>query len=447
MRWRQPSLLLRTLSLIVLVLVLSQTAWLLLGRWAEQEPRARQIAHRAASVVGLTRAALLAARPDSRYALLDDLSRREGIRIYPLAYEDLIPPLPDDPLIRLIETEVKRLLGEGTQVIVTEEDVEGLWVSFNIDADEYWVIMPRTPLVRPFPWPLAGWGSFVLLTSVLGAWLMVTAINRPLDAITRAASALGRGERPAAVPETGPPEIRALGRAFNRMAYDLGQQETDRTLLLAGISHDLRTPLARLRLGVELNVRDPAEQEAMVADVDEMERVIAQFLEFAQSNEPAALEEADPAELLLAIAEQFRRRGVMLETEVAALPHLPLAREGLRRAVVNLVENALRYAGPHVALVGERTEVGVALCVLDRGPGIPEDHLAQVTRPFKRLDAARSGGVGTGLGLAIVERAAWRHGGELVLRNRLGGGLAACIELPLPNHKGGAESGLGEAPR
>ncbi|MGF1645120.1 MAG: ATP-binding protein [Thiotrichales bacterium] len=431
MRWSQPSLLLRTVLLIVLVLVVSQTAWLLLGRWAEQEPRARQIAHRAASVVGLTRAALIAARPESRHALLDDLSRREGIRIYPLAYEDLIPPLPDDPLVRLIETEVKRVLGDSTQVIVTEADVEGLWVSFSIDADEYWVIMPRTPLERPFPWRLAGWGSFVLAASVLGAWLMVAAINRPLSAITRAATALGHGERPAKVAETGAPEIQALGRAFNRMAYDLGQQDADRALLLAGISHDLRTPLSRLRLGVELNVRDPAEQEAMVADVDEMERVIAQFLEFAQRDDQSPLEDTDPGELLVEIAGQFDRRGVRLETEIASLPRMPLARESLRRALVNLVENALRYGGPHVALVGERGAKGVTLGVLDRGPGIPEDQLVLVKRPFKRLDAARSGGVGTGLGLAIVERAARRHGGDLTLRNRNGGGLAALIELPL----------------
>lgn len=429
------TLLWRSVLLIALLLVIAHLAWLQIFRVGEREPRARQVAQQIASVVNLTRAALITAQPAKRLELLDELSQEEGIQVYNGERGERITPLPDRPFLRLVESEVRRQLGAETRLASGRNGIRGAWVSFRIDSDDYWVYMPRSRLERADPLRWVGWGVLVLALALLGAYLIVARINRPLRELARAAGEIGRGRTPVPVSETGPAEIRTLARAFNSMAADLKRLDEDRAMLLAGVSHDLRTPLSRIRLGLEMldGTGDAALKAGLVQDVADIDAAIGQFLDFARLSEgEAAVPTGDLNAIVREVCERYERAGKTVSTRLEAMPPIALRPSAIQRLVSNLVDNALRHAGTAVE-VATRTENGRAVIeVLDRGPGIPPGESENMLQPFTRLDRARSTS-GTGLGLAIVDRIARLHGGRVQLLPRAGGGLCARVELPLPN--------------
>ncbi len=429
-RWWPQSLLARTVWLIALLLLISQIAWLVLFGLYEREPRARQIAHRAAAIVNLTRAALLAAQPEKRRNLLLELSQREGIQVLPLAPEEADVPAPSSVMASLVATEIQRELGPDTLVSFSNKNVEDLWVSFAVGTDEYWVIMPRLQLAPALPWFWAGWGAGVGILSILGAWVMLRHINRPLVKAAHAAAMLGRGETPPRLTEHGPHEIATLAHAFNQMADDIRTLESNRSLMLAGISHDLRTPLTRLRLATEMNVDNPSERDAMIQDMDDMETLTRQFMDFARQDteEPVQLIELDA--LFHDLYNSFAQRGKIFSFNNTRHT-LPARPQALRRALVNLLENAHRYGQPPVQVRINRESHTLIISVIDHGSGLSPDELESAKQPFQRGERARTGAQGTGLGLAIVERIAHLHGGSLTLQNRVAGGLEAQLMLPL----------------
>ena len=426
--WPQ-SLLARTVWLLALLLIVSQIAWLVLFGLYEREPRARQIAHRAVAIVNLTRAALLAAHPDRRRALLLELSQREGVHVLPLAPEESDVPPPPNRIAAIVAQEIRRQLGADTLVSFSEDNEEDLWVSFALDGDEYWVIMTRLRPPRVISWFWASWGAGVLLLSVLGAWLMLRRINRPLLLASEAAAVLGRGEQPLHLSEHGPREIATLAHAFNQMADDIAQLESNRKLMLAGISHDLRTPLARLRLATEMNVGDTRERQAMIQDMDDMESLTRQFLDFAREDADESVEAVNLRSLLDALSLRFAQRGLIVTHPTADMT-LHARPQALRRALHNLLENAYRHGAPPVEMQIRQQDGRLRLSVIDHGAGLPEDQLESIKQPFRCSESARTDARGTGLGLAIVERVAQLHGGQLTLHNRPEGGFEARLELP-----------------
>ena len=433
-----PSTLLwRSVLMIALLLALAHLAWLQIFQFSERGPRASQVARQIVSVVNLTRAALISAEPSRRIELLRDLSQEEQVQVYLSEPGEKISPLPDRPFLKLVERELNRSLGPDTRFAVTRDGVPGVWVSFTIDDDLFWVRIPRTRLERNEPVRWIGWGAMVLALALIGAWLVVFRVNRPLSELTRAAEAMGRGKAPRPVPETGPSEIRTLARAFNQMAADLKRMDDERALLLAGVSHDLRTPLSRIRLGLEMldDKRDPSLKAGMERDIEDIDGAINQFLDFARANEgEAAIPDGDLNAIVRSVCERSGRTGNPLTMQFAPLPPLPLRPLAVQRLVGNLIENALRHGGPEVEVLTAVENRMAVVEVRDRGPGIPVDQVESMLRPFTRLDSARSG-PGTGLGLAIVDRIARLHGGEVKLLPREGGGLRTRIELPLQSEK------------
>lgn len=433
MRLWPRTLLWRSVLLIAFLLSLAHIAWLQIFQVSEREPRARQMARQIVSIVNLTRAALITVDPSKRLELLRDLSQEEQVQVYLAGPNEKIAPLPDNPFLKLIEQELHRSLDADTRFAVAREGEPGVWVSFRIDDDEFWVRIPRARIEGQQPMQWIGWGAFVLLLALLGALLIVFRVNRPLSQLTRAAEAMGRGKVPPPIPETGPSEISTLARAFNQMAADLKRMDDERTLLLAGVSHDLRTPLSRIRLGLEMlqEKSDPALKEGMEHDIEDIDAAINQFLDFARVNEgEAVVAHGDLNAIVRSVCERQERAGRALKTTLQPLPPLPLRPIAAQRMVANLVENALRYGGPQID-VATGVENGRAFVeVGDRGPGIPADQVERMLQPFTRLDSARSG-AGTGLGLAIVDRIARMHGGEIKLLPREGGGLQARVELPV----------------
>jgi two-component system osmolarity sensor histidine kinase EnvZ len=427
------TLLWRSVLLIALLLVIANLAWVQIFRVSEREPRARQVAQQLASVVNLTRAALITAQPSKRFELLDELSQGEGIQVYSGERGERVTPLPDQPFLRLVENEVRRQLGPETRLAASRNGIRGAWVSFRIDGDDYWVFMPRARLERADPLRWAGWGALVLALALLGAYLVVARINRPLRELTGAAAEIGRGRTPPPVAETGPVEIRTLAGAFNRMAADLKRLDEERALLLAGVSHDLRTPLSRIRLGLEMldGKGDAALRAGLVQDVEDIDAAIGQFLDFARlAAGEAAVPEGDLNAIVREVCESYARAGKAVSTRLETLPPLALRPFAVQRLIANLVDNALRHGGPAVEVVTWPEGGRAVIEVLDRGPGIPPEESERMLQPFTRLDNARSG-AGTGLGLAIVDRIARLHGGSVQLLAREGGGTRARVELPL----------------
>jgi two-component system, OmpR family, osmolarity sensor histidine kinase EnvZ len=215
------------------------------------------------------------------------------------------------------------------------------------------------------------------------------------------------------------------------MTRDLARLEDDRALILAGVSHDLRTPLARLRLGLEMADADAPLKGGMAADIDEMDRIIGQFLDFARAagGEPAA--PTDLAALARDIAARYRDAGHALTEEIVAVPEVTVRPMAIRRLVTNLVDNAIRHGDGDIRLRVAPASRAAVIEVLDRGPGIPADEVERLKQPFTRLETARSGKGGSGLGLAIVDRIARMHGGSFDLLPREGGGLVARVTFPL----------------
>lgn len=440
---RSPPLFWRTLLLILLLIVASLSAWLQSFRVFERAPRAESIAQQVTSIARLTRAALLYADPYVRRDLLAELASNEGVRIFPLEPTDVVVPLTDRPTLQLAAESIVKDLGAGTRVAASVNGVSGLWVSLTLEEDAYWLYIGRDPAGRSIGTQWIGWAVVALALSVLGAVLITRVINRPLARLSDAARALGGGRAPEALPESGPPEIRTVNASFNRMVTDLAKLEEDRAVLLAGISHDLRTPLTRLRLELELAKLPDDTRDAMIGDLEQMDAIVRQFLDYARGSTRQAAEHVDLGEVVDAAVTRARvdsLRDAAISIELPAPIDRPMTVAGNRieldRALDNLLVNALRY-GRNAA--SGRTDVTISLkrdgeravlAVTDRGPGIAADDVARLLRPFERGDTAR-GGNGAGLGLPIVDRIARLHGGTLRLIPNSPHGLRAELTLPL----------------
>ena len=428
----------RTFLLIALLIAVSLAAWFQSFRVIEREPRAQRVALQLVAIVKLTRTALLYSDPDLRRALLQDLESNEGVRVYPRETTDKYKLQPDESLNRLIEHDIRGRLGDDTVIAQSVNDIPGVWISFKIDDDDYWVALDRDQLDNATGLQWAGWGVFALALSLFGAAFITSLVNRPFARLAMAARKVGSGQSPEPLPERGMGVAAETNRSFNQMVQDLEQLEADRALMLAGISHDLRTPLARLRLETEMSPSDQTTKDAMVDDIEQMDMIIGRFLDYARPVQRVP----EPVDLSVIAGELAARiaseDGMRLITRLAPSAVIEADETDMRRVIGNLLENARKYGLseadgiPHVILETRVSHSRVELSVVDEGPGIPEDQLTLVTRPFYRVDTARTQANGTGLGMAIVQRLVGRYRGGLRLRNRSPGpGLEVTIEFPL----------------
>jgi two-component system osmolarity sensor histidine kinase EnvZ len=269
-------------------------------------------------------------------------------------------------------------------------------------------------------------GTFLVLFTAL---FLVRRITVPWARASQAARVVGKGGIPEPLPETGPQELANLAHRFNQMAREVQELLENRTTLLGGISHDLRTPLTRLQLNLELLREnfDPAKLARMEKDLAEMNTLIGGYLELARSTQPEMAQEVDLDELLKKLAE---KHGASYQSGGAC--RFRAGPGALTRVLDNLLQNAHRY-GAEETVPELRMKCGtkhVEIAVLDSGPGIPEAELEKVLRPFYRLETSRAAATGgTGLGLAIVKQLAEINGWEIRLANRAEGGLEARLIL------------------
>ena len=298
---------------------------------------------------------------------------------------------------------------------------DGSWLNIRIDNSD-----------APPPWASKTLGLLVLLLVALiaGGMYLSQRMARPMAQLAKAADRLGLGQASSPLAEDGPREVRHTIRAFNRMQQRTQKHLKDRTLMLAAVSHDLRTPITTLRLRAEY-IEDEDMRNKTLATLAEMEAILSATLGFARDD--AADESARPTDipaLLQSLVDDHVDLGSSATyhgPEKLPFTCRPVA---LRRALNNLIDNALKYGGTaEVHLTAQNNSIEI--CIDDNGPGIPEAKLTEVFTPFFRLDESRGGNTGgTGLGLSVALTIAHAHGGELTLINRQGGGLRARLVLP-----------------
>ncbi|HUF22280.1 MAG TPA: ATP-binding protein [Burkholderiales bacterium] len=436
MSWLPQSLLSRSMLLIAILLVLSQLIWFGLYRSYSVRQQSEFFAHQIAAVVSTVSAALETMPPAARERFSERLPSQHYIRLLPAtAWNEDEINLPASPLLRTIGEQLRRELSEDAQALALLEDALGaVWIKILVRNQAYWVVFSPETRRSASAWAWTGWPVFGLTLAILGAWLLMLRVNRPLRALTAAAEEIGSGKTPTPLDEKGPTEILTLSRAFNRMSSNLKQLDRDRALLLAGISHDLRTPLSRLRLGVEMvgESADDGLRGGMIQDIEDIDSIISQFLDFAREggNEPSRTGE-DLNQIVSSVCARYLRMGSPVRAQLQPLPPMTLKPIATQQMLTNLVDNAVRYGGGEVEVRTVRDGDRAVVQVLDRGPGIPEDQVQHVMQPFYRLEASRADSKGSGLGLAIAERAAHMHGGTVSLLPRPGGGLEARVQLPI----------------
>lgn len=431
------SLLARSVLLITVILIASQLAWIQFFRMTSAQSQSDQLASNVASVLNTVAVALDTMPAATRKKFMEKLpAAMQNIRLLPATTWDMDEiAVQDSPLLAAVSEQLKRRSGGTTQALAMLEDSErALWVKIKVKEQAWWVVFPPDAFGFTATAAWVGWSLVSLALALAGGLALMLRVNRPLRALATAAQDIGAGKTPAALPEKGPSEIRTLSRAFNTMSDALKAQEANRAVLLAGVSHDLRTPLSRLRLALEMSREqlDPNAREGMVHDIEDMDAIVNQFLDFAREG---ANESTDPGAdlnaMVRSLAERYEKRGAPVRARLDALPPLPLKPLAVQRMITNLVDNALRYGAGDVEIETALEGDAAVLRVLDRGPGIPEQEIERVMQPFTRLEAARGEPGGAGLGLAIVDRVARMHGGHVTLAQRSGGGLEARVDLPL----------------
>ncbi len=334
------------------------------------------------------------------------------------------------PYLHQFKLALAERLGKPIEVISSVANGERwFWVELEVDKGSLWTGFPRTRLGTR---PLAGlsiiFGVAVLMILVTTT-ILAGRITQPLKRLSKAAEQVAHGFSPNALPETGPAELANLARQFNTASHQIRELLANRTLLLTGISHDLRTPLTRLRLAIEMLPENTPQTLAtrMERDIEEMNALITQAVEFGKNLGAGRRDNVNLSRLVEDLAAG-RPRIIWQRGPTCVYPVNALA---LRRILGNLIENALRYSQDLVEIHLDCKASKPMICVLDRGPGIPDSEREAVLRPYYRLESSRNRRTGgSGLGLAVVHQLALANQMRLHLGQRQGGGTIASIHLP-----------------
>ncbi len=330
----------------------------------------------------------------------------------------------------LLSSQMSEHLGGKAEVRIAQGEDFEIWIR-PPQAPSIWIKVPLTGFNEYDLSPLTLYLMVIGALSVAGGWWFARQQNRPLRRLQKAAISVSMGDYPEPLPSSGSTEIVEVTNAFNQMSHGMKQLEQDRALLMAGISHDLRTPLTRIRLASEMMVaEDEYLKEGIVHDIEDMDAIINQFIAYIRQDQESIREQEQINYLIEDVAQAESNRAGEIEVVLNECPLIPIQSIAIKRILSNLVENAFRYGNGWVRLSSHFDGQRVGFSVEDNGPGIPESEIPSLFQPFTQGDSAR-GSVGSGLGLAIIKRIVDRHQGEVVLTNRVAGGLRAQVWLPL----------------
>jgi two-component system osmolarity sensor histidine kinase EnvZ len=430
----------RTTLVISIVLVVTQFLSIAFFWTNLYVPELRQHAHYTAIQIRLLRSATLAPGDSGEGRdMLNWVRETSGMEIVRNPAE--FPTVVEKPFVEIFTDRYERQLGEElnepVRVYFKFKPVPVAWIHVP-SIEGGWVREPLMFFAQYNPGIIIAWIIGVPLLALVAILILVRQLNRPLKRLQLAALRVGKGQHATQLDtQSGSTEIRAVNRAFNQMTREIQQAAKERTFMLAGISHDLRTPLTRLRLTAEL-MKDREVAEGMVLDIEEMDAILDQFIAYMRDGSDEPVVTANLNGLIEEIVAQVSAHAEV-SFEAGELPDMPMKRLSLKRMLDNLVSNGLRYGGAplhlRTVLVADRQEV--ELTVRDHGPGVDEKDIPSLLQPFVRGESARTS-QGSGLGLAIVARIVKMHHGRLEIRNHPEGGLVATITLPLNRRPGRA---------
>jgi two-component system osmolarity sensor histidine kinase EnvZ len=421
-------LLVRTALLFALLLIISQIIWIAVGSLFFLKPLRVGYMRQLAAHVNLARSALASMPRDSRPAFLEQVNLQSDIRLLPIHPPYGEEMAPDREFPPPMQTSLRSMAGNDVDARMGNPEAN-TWIRFMAGGQPYWLVVSAGR--PPFPVPLLTWVVIALVVSSAGAYLLIARLNRRLYAVVEASRAIGRGEIPAAIAVEGPEEIQELSRGFNQMSEGLQRLDAERRLMLAGISHDLRSPLVRLRLNVELGKPElnSTAADAMVRDIKEIDAILGQFLEFARNESDESPQQSDLNAIVSEVCSGYRLSGHDVKTVLGPVGLANLREVAVRRLITNLVDNGVRYGEKEIEVATSRNDDDhIVVAVADRGPGIRSGSPDALLKPFAREDVSRSK-PGSGLGLTMVDRIARAHGGSVKLMNRPDGGLLVVVTL------------------
>ncbi|MFT4731964.1 MAG: two-component system osmolarity sensor histidine kinase EnvZ [Gammaproteobacteria bacterium] len=340
--------------------------------------------------------------------------------------------LRDATYYSFMSDDISKQLGGETDVRTTGGVNYLIWIRPPQDPS-IWISIPMQGIDESYFSPLTIYLIVISILSVAGGWLFVRRLNKPLQALQKAARKVGRGQFLDPLPLEGSSEMVAVTNAFNKMSQGIHQLESDRVLMTAGISHDLRTPLTRIRLASEMlpNEQDWV-KDGIEHDIEDMNAIIDQFIDYARQDQQEASENVDLNHIIKELIQgRLLESGHHIELQFATLPSAKLRVIGIKRVLENLIENAFRYGSKNICISThvEHQSKSLICTIRDYGKGIPESEIPMLFAPFAQGDKAR-GSVGSGLGLAITKRIVESHGGKMLFINHASGGLSAGFSLP-----------------
>ena len=425
--------------LIATLLIVSQLVSLKIFDNFEREPRAKALAQEIITIVNFTKASLYAAAPSKRIQLFREINNIGDIKIYAAYPFESIEPIPDDPFLKLVVEKITAKISPGSFVAINHYDIPGIYVSFEIDGGMFWVVVPRLISDRPFPWHWVGWGILIAILAISGAYITTKRISRPINNLINAAEKIRNGHHVEKLPLDSVTEFKELSEAFNEMAEVLSKVSKERQFLLASVSHDIRTPLTRLRLASEmLPPNSSSLKESLEQDIFEINDILNQFLDFARGFQDEPKTPINLGKLLKNIQTKHKRMGQNftlkkknIRTDIPKKLFIDIRPLAFQRCLDNLINNAFSYSKGKVILEASLLEESFTISIIDNGPGIPENQKSKLLLPFERVDEARGNTGGSGLGLTIADRIVKAHDGKLELINRPAGGLDAKITIPI----------------
>lgn len=423
------SLLARNIALMATIVLVSQFITILLFGLFILRPQANRIAAIMAHNIAAISTTIDVLSAPERAALIERINRNGQMHVRPGS----APPVGTGGRASLLERTVLRALardlGMRDAVFWRGGGSMPLWVRLKLGGEFYWVSINAPAGFAPNE-TLLGSLLVALALALIAGMALQRRINRPLIRLAEAVDAMPQPVPLDALVEKSPSEVVTLARSFDAMAKRLAMQEASRVMMLAGISHDLKTPLAKIRLALALRGGGTEDDALIERQLDRMDQMLGQFLDFGRGLETEAPDRVDVA---AAVAAAIDAQGSVAELQCNAnpLPQVDVRPLAFERVLINLLRNAETHGSPPVTVSIDQRDGNVFIDVADRGPGVPPPVLASLAEPFFRLNQARPSDGGVGLGLALAQRFATEHGGTLTLANRAGGGFVTSLALPL----------------
>jgi two-component system osmolarity sensor histidine kinase EnvZ len=432
----------RTATTLTLALLLLSIIFVASAAYFVMVPVGKRSADDLSALLELAAKTWVELPPQTRPDFVEELQSAHSIQLVESTEAaEISDSIPIYIYLKLLKNSLQKRLGEQFDITIGVDKNQPDWVWINIPFNDEYIrfgISVERIGARP-PVALIAMGIAILVLALGTALILARRLIQPLEALSNATDSIGRGEQKPIDEAHGPDEIRRLAHNFNRMAQQVSDLLENRTTLLAGISHDLRTPLTRLRLALEIHaeVGDDAWHRQLEQNIEEMEQLLEQALQLARGiSKKESPHQIELVDFLATLASQLEAQypdRICFETsaQVGNAMQRELPEQTLLRILHNLIGNALRYGAEQAIVIRLDLHRGAPqISILDRGPGIPEDQLQSVFRPFYRLEQSRNLQTGgSGLGLAIVQQLAQAHGWQVSMLRRDGGGNEARLWL------------------